>query len=287
MFDVVIIGNGPAGISAALYTQRANLKTLVVGKDNGALKKAEKIDNYYGFPGGVAGNDLIELGINQAKELGVECINEEVITINNEDNIFSVITNKNEYVAKAVVIATGVYRVNSNLEGIKEFEGKGISYCAVCDAFFFKNKNVAVLGSGDYAIHEVSELLPMVNSVSVLTNGREKINLRDDRIKVYDKNIKRFSGNDRLEKVEFEDDTGIDVSAVFIAEGTASSIDFARRIGAMISGNNIVVDDNYMTNIPGLFAAGDCIGGLLQISKAVSDGAHVGISVINYIRKNK
>jgi len=287
MVDVVIIGNGPAGISAALYTQRANLKTLVVGKDNGVLKNAEKIENYYGFPGGVTGNDLIELGIKQAKELGVKCINEEVVTINNEDSIFSVITNKNEYLAKSVIIATGVYRVNSNLEGIKEFEGKGVSYCAICDAFFFKNKDVAVLGSGEYAIHEISELLPIVNSVSLLTNGKEKINLRDDRIKVYDKNIKKFSGNDRLEKVEFDDDTGIDVSAVFIAEGTASSIDFARRIGAMINGNNIIVDDKYMTNIPGLFAAGDCIGGLLQISKAVSDGAHAGISVINYIRNNK
>lgn len=287
MFDVVIIGNGPAGISAALYTKRANLKTLVVGKDNGALEKAEKIENYYGVPGSVSGKDLIELGLKQIKDLQVDFAREEVIVINNENDIFSVVTKNNEYKAKTVIIATGVSRVKSSIEGVKEFEGKGVSYCAVCDAFFFRDKDVAVLGNGDYAIHEVSELLPIVNSVSILTNGSETVNLRDDRIKVYDKSIKRLSGNDRLEKVEFEDNTGIDVSAVFVAEGTASSVDFARRIGAMVEGKNIVVDDRYMTNIPGLFAAGDCIGGLLQISKAVSDGAQAGISVINYIRNKK
>ena len=287
MLDCIIIGNGPAGVSAALYTKRANLNTLVIGKDNGALSKADKIENYYGFPGGISGKELVELGLSQLKDLNIDCLNEEVVAIKNEENIFVVITNKNEYKAKSVIIATGANRKVPKIEGIKEYEGKGVSYCAICDAFFFRNKDVAVLGNGEYALHEIGELLPVVNSVRVLTNGKEKISVRDDRITVYDKNIKRLSGNDRLEKVEFEDNTDINVSAVFVAEGIASSIDFARRIGAMVEGNNIVVDKNYMTNIPGLFAAGDAIGGLLQISKAVSDGAGAGIAVINYVRKNK
>lgn len=287
MLDCIIVGNGPAGVSAALYTKRANLDILVIGKDYGALAKAEKIENYYGFPGGVNGKKLIELGLEQLKELNIDYFNEEVVAIKNEENIFTVITNKNEYKSSSVIIATGANRTTSKVEGIKEYEGKGVSYCAVCDAFFFKDKDVAVLGSGEYAIHEIEELLPIVKSVSVLTNGKGKINLRSDRINVYDKNIKRLSGIDRLEKVQFDDDTSIDVSAVFVAEGVASSIDFARRIGAMIEGNNIIVDESYMTNIPGLFAAGDAIGGLLQISKAVSDGAKAGISAINYVRKNK
>lgn len=287
MFDVVIIGNGPAGVSAALYTTRANLNTLVIGKDNGALEKAERIDNYYGFPGGISGKKLIKSGLNQLKELNVDYSQEEVITIEYNKGIFSVGTNKNKYITKTVILATGVSRINTKLEGIREFEGKGVSYCAVCDGFFFKDKDVAVLGSGDYAINEVQELLPIAKSVSILTNGKEKVNLRDDRIKVYDKKIKRLSGNDRLEKIEFEDDLAIDISGVFIAEGKATSVDFARRIGAIIDGNNIVVDDNFMTNIDGLFAAGDAIGGLLQISKAVSDGAKAGISAINYVRDRK
>lgn len=287
MYDCIVIGNGPAGITAALYIKRASLKTLVIGKDNGALEKAEKVENYYGFPEGISGSDLVNLGIKQIKQLKIDYANEEVIIINKDENLFKVVTNKNEYLSKSVIIATGAPRITPNLEGIKEFEGKGVSYCAVCDAFFFKNKDVAVIGNGDYALHELNELLPVVNSVSLLTNGKEKINIRDNRIKIYDKNIKRLRGEDRLQSVEFEDATSLDVAGIFVAEGFASSVDFARRIGAIIDGRYIVVDENYMTNISGLFAAGDSIGGLLQISKAVSDGAHAGIGVINYIRNKK
>ena len=284
MLDVIVIGIGPAGMSAAIYTARANLKTLAVGKDGGSLLKAEKIDNYYGFENGISGKELFEAGIKQAEKVGVKVIREEVIGINYDNNRFVITTNKDEYISKAVIIATGINRVKSSIDGITEFEGKGVSYCAICDAFFFKGKDVAVLGSGDYAVHELSELLPVVNNVFLLTNGKEKIDLRDDRVKVYDMPIKSLRGENTLENIEFSDNTMLNVSGLFIAEGIASSVDFARRIGANVDNNKIVVDDNYMTNVPGLFAAGDCIGGLLQVSKAVADGAKAGISVINYLR---
>ncbi len=287
MIDVIVIGKGPAGISAAIYTARGNLNTLVIGKDGGALEKADKIENYYGFESAISGKDLLHSGINQAKKLGVDVKDEEVLSIEYEQELFKVVTNKSEYLTRSVVIATGVNRPKLKIEGLDQFEGKGISYCAICDAFFFKGKDVAVLGNGDYAIHEVNELLPIVNSVSVLTNGKEKIQLRDERVKVYDKRIKRLRGENVVEDVEFEDQTNLKVSAVFIADGAASSVDFARRIGANVEDNKIVVDNNFMTNVPGLFAAGDCIGGLLQVSKAVSDGAQAGISAINYIRSKK
>lgn len=286
MYDVIVIGNGPAGISAAIYTLRANLKTAVIGKDGGALEKTDIIQNYYGIEQ-ISGKELVSNGINQAKKLGAEYINEEVVALESKDNIFKVVTNLNEYLAKAVVIATGALRNVSSINGLKEFEGKGVSYCAMCDAFFFKNKDVAVLGNGSFAMHEILELLPVVNTVSVLTNGKEKLNIREEKVKVFDKNIKKVSGKDRLEKVEFEDNTDISVDGVFVAEGVATSIDFARRIGAEIKGNNIVVDNDYMTSVAGLFAAGDCIGGLLQISKSVADGAKAGVSVINYLRGKK
>lgn len=286
MYDVIVIGNGPAGISTAIYTLRANLKTAVIGKDGGALEKADIIQNYYGIEQ-ISGKELVSNGINQAKKLGAEYINEEVVALESKDNIFKVVTNLNEYLAKAVVIATGTLRNVSSINGLKEFEGKGVSYCAMCDAFFFKDKDVAVLGNGSFAMHEILELLPVVNTVSVLTNGKEKLNIREEKVKVFDKNIKRISGTDRLEKVEFEDNTDISVDGVFVADGVATSIDFARRIGAEIKGNNIVVDNDYMTSVSGLFAAGDCIGGLLQVSKAVADGAKAGVSVINYLRGKK
>lgn len=286
MYDVIVIGNGPAGVTAAVYTKRANLNTLVIGKDGGSLEKAEKIQNYYGFEN-ITGTELVKLGIEQVKSLGVEYKKEEVIAIEKNENAFKVVTNINEYEAIAIVIATGTVRNKVNIDGVNQFEGKGISYCAICDAFFFKGKDVAVLGNGKFAVHEVNDLLPVVKTVTMLTNGKEKLSFRDERVNVLDKKIKRISGESRLEKVEFEDNTSLSVSAVFIAEGTASSVDFAKRMGAEIADNNIVVDSKYMTNIPGMFAAGDCIGGLLQVSKAVSDGANAGIYVIDYVRKNK
>lgn len=286
MYDVIVIGNGPAGVTAAVYTKRANLNTLVIGKDGGSLEKAEKIQNYYGFEN-ITGTELVKLGIEQVKSLGVEYKKEEVIAIEKNENVFKVVTNINEYEAIAIVIATGTVRNKVNIDGVNQFEGKGISYCAICDAFFFKGKDVAVLGNGKFAVHEVNDLLPVVKTVTMLTNGKEKLSFRDERVNVLDKKIKRISGESRLEKVEFEDNTSLPVSAVFIAEGTASSVDFAKRMGAEIADNNIVVDSKYMTNIPGMFAAGDCIGGLFQVSKAVSDGANAGIYVIDYVRKNK
>ena len=286
MYDVIVIGNGPAGVTAAVYTKRANLNTLVIGKDGGSLEKAEKIQNYYGFEN-ITGTALVKLGIEQVKSLGVEYKKEEVIAIEKNENVFKVVTNINEYEAIAIVIATGTVRNKVNIDGVNQFEGKGISYCAICDAFFFKGKDVAVLGNGKFAVHEVNDLLPVVKTVTMLTNGKEKLSFRDERVNVLDKKIKRISGESRLEKVEFEDNTSLPVSAVFIAEGTASSVDFAKRMGAEIADNNIVVDSKYMTSIPGMFAAGDCIGGLLQVSKAVSDGANAGIYVIDYVRKNK
>lgn len=286
MYDVIVIGSGPAGVTTAIYTRRSNLKTLIVSKDGGALEKAKRIDNYYGFSH-ISGKELYNLGLNQAKQIGVDYLNEEVIAIENDLELFKVITKNNEYKSRAVVLATGVVRNTVNIEGMKEFEGRGVSYCAICDSFFFKDKDVAVLGNGEFATHEVLELLPVVNSVTILTNGKEKINYRDERVKVFDKRIKRVEGNDKLENIEFEDNTKLNISAIFVAEGTATSFDFAKRIGANMLDNNILVDEEYMTNIPGLFAAGDCIGGLLQVSKAVSDGACAGVSVVNYIRKNK
>ena len=286
MYDVIVIGNGPVGVTAAVYTKRANLNTLVIGKDGGSLEKAEKIQNYYGFEN-ITGTALVKLGIEQVKSLGVEYKKEEVIAIEKNENVFKVVTNINEYEAIAIVIATGTVRNKVNIDGVNQFEGKGISYCAICDAFFFKGKDVAVLGNGKFAVHEVNDLLPVVKTVTMLTNGKEKLSFRDERVNVLDKKIKRISGESRLEKVEFEDNTSLPVSAVFIAEGTASSVDFAKRMGAEIADNNIVVDSKYMTSIPGMFAAGDCIGGLLQVSKAVSDGENAGIYVIDYVRKNK
>lgn len=279
MYDVIVIGSGPAGITAAIYAKRRSLSILVISKGMGALQKAEKIDNYYGFENGISGKELYENGIKQAKNLGIDFIEDEVINIE-YINQFTVETVNSKYEAKAVILATGVSRNVPNIKGIKEFEGKGVSYCAVCDSFFYKGKDVAVLGDGNYAIHEFETLKPVASSVTILTNGNTMVENRDSSIEVNSKKIREFRGDTKLEKVEFEDNTTQNLNGVFIAMGTASSSDLARKIGARIENNNIIVNENMETTVPGLFACGDCTGGLLQISKAVYEGAKAGLAVL-------
>lgn len=279
MYDVAVIGSGPAGITAAIYAKRRNLSTLVISKGNGALEKVKKIDNYYGFANGVSGKKLYENGLNQAVNLGVEIVQDEVINIELKDN-FTIETVNSKYDTKSVILATGVNRNIPNIKGIKEFEGKGISYCAICDSFFYKEKDVAVLGEGNYAIHEFETLKPIANSVTILTNGGKIVQNRSNGVVVNEKKIKEFRGTNKLEEVEFEDDTKQKINGVFIAVGTASSTDIARRIGARIENNNIVVNENMETTVPGLFACGDCTGGLLQISKAIYEGTKAGLAVL-------
>lgn len=279
MYDVIVIGSGPAGITAAIYAKRRNLSILVISKGNGTLQKAEKIDNYYGFENGISGKELYVNGIKQAKNLGIDFIEDEVINIE-YINQFTVETVNSKYEAKAVILATGVSRNIPNIKGIKEFEGKGVSYCAVCDSFFYKGKDVAVLGDGNYAIHEFETLKPIASSVTILTNGNTMVENRDSSIEVNSKKIREFRGNTKLEEVEFEDNTIQNLNGVFIAMGTASSSDLARKIGARIENNNIIVNENMETTVPGLFACGDCTGGLLQISKAVYEGAKAGLAVL-------
>lgn len=279
MYDVAVIGSGPAGITAAIYAKRRNLSTLVISKGNGALEKAKKIDNYYGFANGVSGKKLYENGLNQAVNLGVEIVQDEVINIELKDN-FTIETVNSKYDTKSVILATGVNRNIPNIKGIKEFEGKGISYCAICDSFFYKEKDVAVLGEGNYAIHEFETLKPIANSVTILTNGGKIVQNRSNGVVVNEKKIKEFRGTNKLEEVEFEDDTKQKINGVFIAVGTASSTDIARRIGARIENNNIVVNENMETSVPRLYACGDCTGGILQISKAIYEGTKAGLAVL-------
>lgn len=287
MSDVLIIGNGPAGVSAALYTTRAGLKTTIIGKDNGALIKAEKIENYYGFENPISGSDLITEGIAQAKRIGAELIPDEVVGLGYEDKLL-VKTNNGEYKADAVIIATGSSRSTPKISGLSEYEGKGVSYCAVCDAFFHRGNDVAVLGYGEYALSEAMELLPIANSVTMITDGAQPISNIPKEISVITKKIDALIGeDDLLTSVRFKDGSKLPVSGVFVAIGVAGSSDLAKKIGAQTEGTKIIVDENMATNIPGLYAAGDCTGGMMQIAKAVYDGAKAGTEVIKYLRKSK
>ena len=280
MYDVIILGAGPAGISASLYTKRANLKTLILYNDKSGLEKASLIENYYGFKNGITGEELYNTGIEQAKNIGVEVLKEEVVKIENNIEHFNVVTTRNEYQAKNLILATGNKKNRPKIKGIEKFEGKGVSYCAICDGFFYRNRSVAVLGSGNYAISETNELINIADNITILTNGKEAPEFRADNVKVDTKEIEEIDGEDKVEEVKFKDGTTIKTDGIFVAEGVAGSSEFAKKLGIITQKDKIVVNENMETNIKGIYACGDCTGGLLQVSKAVYEGAKAGLEVI-------
>jgi thioredoxin reductase (NADPH) len=283
MPNAIIIGNGPAGIAAALYILRAGFEVTIIGKDGGSLLRAGDVANYYGFEDPIPGNELIARGISQAQKHGATILNDEVIAISYVDKL-QIKTKSQKYSADCVILATGSSRATPRISGIHQFDGKGVSYCAMCDSFFYKGKDVAVLGSGEYAVHEALHLKLTSKSVTILTNGDNLDAVVSEDIKMVNKEIESFNGDTSLEKVIFKDGSSLDVSGIFIAIGVAGSTEIAKMIGAATDGSKVVVNDNMETTIPGLFAAGDCVGGLLQISKAVCDGAKSGIAAIQYLK---
>lgn len=285
MYDCIIIGKGPAGISAAIYISRSNLRTLVIGKEDTALNKAKSIENYYGFEDSISGEQLFKNGINQVKKQNVEIKNDEVIDIEHGNGTYIVKTVNNEYETRTIVLATGKSRKTSNIEGEKTFEGKGISYCAICDGFFFKGKNVAVIGDGEYALHEAGVLKNVANEVTIFTNGGKLPENRSLSIQnVIEGRIDSIKGKTKVEEIILEDKRSIPVDGIFIAQGIASSADFAKKLGILLKNNDIIVNENMETNVPGIYAAGDCTGGLLQICKAVYEGAKCGLSIAKKIK---
>ena len=283
MYDIIIIGAGPAGISAGLYAKRAGADVLILYYGESNLDKAEKIENYYGFVDGIDGNTLYNNGIEQAKNLGIEVENEEVLHIEKDGNEFKVKTENKEYTSKVAIISTGNKKLRPNIKGVTIFEGKGISYCAICDGFFYRNKNVVVIGNGKFAESEANDLKNIVKSVKILTNG-EPFEIKSS-YETINKKIKEIHGKERIEYIEFDDGSKLDVDGIFIALGKAGGSDFATKIGVMLDKDNIIVDENMQTNVEGLYSCGDATGGLLQVCKAVHDGAKAGLAAAKYVKK--
>ena len=294
MPDVTIIGAGPAGISASLYARRANLDVLVLYHGKGNLSKASRIENYYGFPEGISGESLYKNGISQAENLGVKVEDAEVFHISlNDDMTFTVSASGKEILSKAVIIATGNKKLRPNIKGIDKFEGKGISYCAVCDAFFYRNKNVAVIGDGEFAVKEAENLFNVAQSVKIFTDGKDCSKVKEfsnGRFLTDDRKIAEIKGNSDDSKVEgliFTDGSELALDGIFIALGEAGGSDFAKKLGLPVKDDCIIVNEKMETDLAGVFACGNSTGGLLQISKAVYQGALAGLSAAEYIRKLK
>lgn len=290
---LVIIGSGPAGLSAAIYTSRAGLDTIVFGTKPKVAGDYE-IDNYFGFEQTISGSELLTRGRAQAERFGTKISNEKVLSVHSTGpDKFHVKTESAEFDACAIILATGVGRVRPGISNLSQYEGKGVSYCVSCDGFFYKGRKVIVLGEGIYAANQALELLAYTPDVTIVTQGKP-VTMTEPFIKrleaagipVLEMKIDSLSGSPALSSVAFADGTTRDAEGLFIAMGEASSLDFAYTLGLERSGVFLVADKEQKTNIPGIFAAGDCTGGFLQIAVAVGDGATAARSAISFVKEN-
>jgi thioredoxin reductase (NADPH) len=283
MYDIIIVGKGPAGISASLYTARANLKTLIIGKTS-SLIKSHLVDNYYGFVHGVPGEELLRQGENQALKFGTEIIDDEVIALEYDfDGKFTVKTKNNYFEARSVLLATGSEKLRIPIKNMERFEGKGVHYCTTCDGYFYRGKKVAILGYNEYAQYEAEEMKQFTDRITILTNGND-IKVDFGSIDINKNRIASLEGGEYIDEVVFSDGGSEKFDGIFVAYGTASSVDFARKLGITISNNIIDVDENQKTNLDGLYAAGDCASKIKQVSVSVGQGALAGLKIIEYIK---
>jgi len=290
--DILIIGQGPAGLSAAIYTARAGMRTLILGCEPKVAGDYD-IDNYFGFTETISGRELIERGRAQAAKFGAEMRCDRVLSVHQtERQTFVAKTESLEVEATAVILATGVSRVRPGIGNLGDYEGKGVSYCVSCDGFFMRGKPVVVVGEGNFAANQALELLQYTPHVKVCTLGKEATmseeflyRLADNGIPVLEEKITALGGENGLEHVLLESGKTVDAQGLFVAIGQASSSDFAYSLGVLRNGNFLDTDCEQRTNVPGVFAAGDCVGRFLQISVAVGEGALAGRAAINHVKE--
>lgn len=272
VYDVIIIGSGPAGLTAAIYTTRANLKTLVIAgaKWGGQLMLTTIVDNYPGFPDGIQGPDLMAAMRKQAERFGTEFVDEDFEEGGFSSKPFKVTAGGKTYEGKSITIATGADTKWLGVPGEKEKIGKGVSSCAPCDAFFFKNKKVIVVGGGDSAMEEALVLANFATDATVVHRSEtlrasaimQKKAMENPKIKfLFNTEVSKILGDDKVTGVELKNNkTGevlkIDLDGIFVAIGHIPNTSVFRGI-EMDQKGYIRVHDHTRTNIDGVFVAGD------------------------------
>ncbi len=299
-YEVVIIGGGPAGLTAGLYTSRARLKSLLLEKmlAGGQLIEAELIENYPGFPEGISGLELGELMHQQATKYGLKTIMAEATGIELQEGQKIIKTTEGNFAAKAVIIASGSERQKLGVPGEKEFTGKGVSYCATCDGALFKELPVVVVGGGNAAITEALHLSKFASKVIVIHRRNQ---LRATRIlqeKAFSEPKIEFLWNTIVEEIEGEDlvkriklrqvtsgqNSAVDIAGVFVSIGFKPNTDYLKGILSLDTTGAIITDDKLETNIPGIFAAGDIrYSSARQVITAAGDGATTAIYAEKFI----
>ncbi len=300
LYDIIIIGSGPAGYTAAIYAARANLSVLMLQgyQVGGQLMLTSDVENYPGFEEGILGPPMMEKFEAQARRFGTEVIPEDVISIDFNKRPFKVTTDSGEYQARAIIISTGASAKWLGLPSEQRLQGRGVSACATCDGFFFKKKDVAVIGGGDTAMEEATFLTRYANHVTVI-HRREKLRaskiMQDRAFKnpkisvIWDTEITEVLGENevtglRLHNVKTGEESTLPVQGFFLAIGHKPNTDLFKGILDMDKVGYVVPVEHTMTNIPGVFAAGDVTDHRYrQAVTAAGDGCRAAIDAERWL----
>lgn len=301
MFDIIIIGAGPAGLTAAIYGKRANKNVLVLEKNTygGQIITSNKVENYPGFKS-IAGYEFAANLYNQAKDLGADIKFENAIALKNNNDCKTVVTDKNEYQAKSIIIATGSKKRMLGLKDEKELIGKGVSYCATCDGNFFKDKDVAVIGGGNTAIEQAIFLSSLCKKVYIIYRKSEFIadqkeidiiNKKDNVKILFNSEVINLNSDNILTSIEIinnitNEKQKIDISGLFIAIGQIPNNEIFNDLININEFGYIEAKEDCKTNIEGIFVAGDCrVKKFRQLTTATADGTIAALNAIEYLKK--
>ena len=299
-YDVIIIGGGPAGLTAAIYTARDRLNSLLIerGIIGGKITEAEWVDNYPGFPQGISGLELTKLMNEQATRYGLKNISAEVTSIETKGEQKVIKTTDGDFIARAVIIAGGSERGKLGISGEKEFTGKGVSYCATCDGPFFADKPVAVVGGGNAAIYEALHLTKFASKISLIHRRQllratavvqEKARVEPKIEFLLSTIVKAIEGKDFVQKLRLQhvvtgEQSFLEVAGVFIAVGLKPNTEYLKNTLSLDKKGHIITDEQMKTKIPGIFAAGDIRSGSIQQTiAAAGDGAIAAINAKKFI----
>lgn len=301
-YDVMIIGGGGAGFTAAIYTSRAKLKTLLVEKQTpgGQIALTDMVENYPGFPEGITGSEISKRMEEQAKRYGTEVRYEEVESIEKQDDGFQIGTARERYGAKSVIIASGASFRMLGVPGERELIGRGVSYCATCDGAFFKGKTIVVVGGGDSAMQEGLFLTRFVNRLNVV-HRRDRLRaspILQDRTRqnpkfdfIWDTVVTRIEGEKKVEKVRLKNlktgqERDLKTDAVFIFIGHDPATEFLKGFVDLDEKGYVKTTDKLETSVPGVFAAGEVrAGAVKQLVSACGEGCEAALAAQGYLEQ--
>lgn len=304
IYDVIIIGAGPGGMTAALYASRSNLDTLILerGIPGGQLNNTAEIENYPGF-NSIVGPDLSNKMFESAKQFGAEYAYGDVKEVTNGKEYKTIVAGKKEYKTRSIIIATGAEHRKLGVDGETEYNGRGVSYCAVCDGAFFRNKHLVVVGGGDSAVEEGTYLTQFADKVTIIHRRSElraqKIlqdrAFKNDKVEfIWDSTVEEIYGDDmkvkgvKIKNVHTEEVTEFMADGTFVYVGLIPNSEEFRALGITDEEGWIETDERMETNVPGIFAVGDVRKTpLRQVATAVGDGSLAGQQAFNYVEELK